>query len=373
MNHMDIIYRTSEPDRFIQIWRGIAVLLVVCYHFSNRVPEEYLGMAQPPSLVFHSGKLGVLIFFIISGYLIAKSLERCDNLAIFYAKRVSRIWPLFIVASIVIFAFLQFVDPPIVPDGPKKFYAAPRDWTDLLGSLFFLEDFGFNWIDGVFWSLLVELKFYFWIGLLAYFRPPNFGQDFAIISILLSFLTLGNLLLQPPGLGWLIHGLNGILIAQYLPYFALGVLLATNRDSGLLSVLLVLVIIQAGLKSAANPDFDISQTSAFGIALTVFLFADIMLFKSRIFLHIGRYSYAFYLFHQIIGLSIIRALGGIVSHDLAILVALATTYMISVVASKLAEWRFRRILSHWLTYLFALLRLDQMRFGSVVPTRLTAK
>lgn len=361
---------TSQPearDNFLQIWRGIAVLLVVYYHFSNRVPPEYLGMGGPPSLVFHSGKIGVLIFFIISGYLITKSLTRCDNLAVFYAKRVSRIWPLFIFASFVIFAFLQLVEPPVVPNGPKKFYAIERDWIDLLGSLFFLEDLGFRWMDGVFWSLLVELKFYFWIGILAFFRPNSFGRDFAIIAILLGGFELGITLFHPSGHAWLAKGLNGIFIAQYLPYFATGALLAKNKDDGLLSILLLIAAIQAGIKSASNLDFDMIQTASFGAVLAVLLFADAMMFKSRIILHIGHYSYAYYLFHQMIGLSIIKALGGIVSYDIAMLTALIVTYAISVLASEIAEWRFRTLFSKWLFRLFHQLRLDQMGLSPPAP------
>jgi len=356
----------SSHENFIQIWRGIAVFLVVYYHFSNRIPTEYLNMTSEPSLVFHAGKIGVLIFFVISGYLISKSLMRCDNLAIFYAKRISRIWPLFIIASVVIFLYLQFVEPPIVYDGPKKFYTEKRDWLDLLGSILFLEDIGFRWIDGVFWSLLVELKFYFWIGLLAYFRGQKFGRDFALCALMLGGIVLGIELSGYESFAWIAKGLNGLFIAQYLPFFAVGVLLATGRDKGFLSILLIIITVQSGLKSGANPDFDIHQSAIFILVVSAVLLLDQLFFRSKIFLHLGRYSYSYYLFHQIIGLSIIKALGGFVSFDLAILIALIATYAIAVIAADMAEWRFRPVFSKNLLALFSRLRLNRMPLFPVV-------
>lgn len=57
----------SEKNRFIEIWRGIAVLVVVHFHFTGRLPSEALGSATPASFGNDIGKIGVYIFFVISG------------------------------------------------------------------------------------------------------------------------------------------------------------------------------------------------------------------------------------------------------------------------------------------------------------------
>ena len=353
----------QRKDQFIQIWRAIAVVIVVYYHFSNRIPPEYLNMSEGPTVLFYSGKLGVLIFFIISGYLITKSLMHSQNLARFYAKRISRIWPLFILASLVLFTFIQFVEPPIVSDGPKKFYTEPRDWSDLAGSLFFLEDLGFQWMDGVFWSILVELKYYFWIGLLAFWRPVTFVRDFAVLAIIISVAEMLFGLSGAEAFRNLPTVLNGFFIAQYLPYFAIGALLLTCKDREILSILLIIALLQAGLKSSANADFDMRHTIIFGLALIALLSFDIFVFRSKVFLHIGKYSYGFYLFHQLIGLSIIKALADSLSYDLALIIALASTYAISVAASWVAEWRFRQVFHTALMRIFIALKIDRLHFG----------
>jgi peptidoglycan/LPS O-acetylase OafA/YrhL len=349
-----------DKNNFIQVWRGIAALLVIYYHLTNRVPLPYLGMKEGPSLIFYSGKIGVLIFFVISGYLIVQSLQYSKNLASFYAKR-SRIWPLFVVASIVIFIFLQFFDPPVVPAGPKKFYTHNPSIVDLAGSLFFLEDLGFNWVDGVFWSILVELKFYMWIGLLAVVSRQHFIRYFAIAALVISSLEMAIEFSNVQALRPVQLALNGFFIAQYLPFFAIGGLLVSKRDHGLLVGVILLSLIQAGIKTSMNPDLDGWRTAQFVLVLVAVIAADAAFLRSRIFLTLGDYSYSWYLFHQMIGLSLIKALSGSLNYDQALIVALAVTFAISVIASWAAEWRFRDACYRLLMAIFSRLRLQELR------------
>jgi peptidoglycan/LPS O-acetylase OafA/YrhL len=76
--------------------RGIAVLLVICVHFSQAFPD------QPPSLISKLalwGQTGVDLFFVLSGFLITGTLLRAKGsrhfIRNFWAKRVLRIFPLY--------------------------------------------------------------------------------------------------------------------------------------------------------------------------------------------------------------------------------------------------------------------------------------
>jgi peptidoglycan/LPS O-acetylase OafA/YrhL len=349
-----------DRNDFIQIWRGIAAFLVIYFHLSDRVPPQYLGMDHGPSLIFYSGKIGVLIFFVISGYLIVQSLQFSRNLASFYAKRISRLWPLFILASIVIFLFTQVIAPPVVPVGPMKFYTDPPTILDLAGNIFFLNDLGFRWVDGVFWSILVELKFYMWIGLLAALSPRHFVRNFAVAAIILSSLEF--LVLQADGhmFGLARAALNGLFVAHYLPFFAIGALLVTRRNMELLAVLIVIGLAQARIEIAGNPDFELGRTILFAMVLTIFVALDRVFLRSRIFLTFGDYSYSWYLFHQVIGLSLIRLMSGWLNYDQALLIALLATFALAVAASWAAEWRFRDLVYRPLCELFGALRLNRL-------------
>lgn len=348
-----------QKDEFIQVWRGIASFIVIYYHFSNRVAHEALNSAVPPTIEFFTGKLGVMVFFIISGYLITQSLASSKNLASFYAKRVSRIWPLFIVASLTIFVAMQFLEPPQVLSGPKQFHEGSTDIVNLIGNLFFLEDLGFKWVDGVFWSILVELKFYLIIGLLAYLFPRNFVVIFSIGAFVfgsIEMLIRVNHIEDLRTIAWL---MNGILIAQHAPFFAIGALMLTNRHRELLTLNILLACCEIAYKVAENPDFSVYGTIEFTMVLSAIIAFDALFLKRRLLLAIGDYSYSWYLFHQLIGLSLIRMWTPQIGIDLAILAALVVTFGICWCGSWVAEWRLRHLFFNGMMKAFQLVRLDR--------------
>ncbi len=84
----------------ITIMRAVAVILVLIFHFDNKL--------------LLSGYIGVDIFFVISGYLIASiALTRVEDgksLKLFYIKRVMRIYPLLLFVSFVVIFCLSLIE-----------------------------------------------------------------------------------------------------------------------------------------------------------------------------------------------------------------------------------------------------------------------
>lgn len=76
------------------------------------------GRAEPSILGVSYGTMGVLIFFCISGYLVAQSWERNPHIVPFWAKRVLRIWP----GLIVVTAVSAFVLGPCLTSLPLPDY-----------------------------------------------------------------------------------------------------------------------------------------------------------------------------------------------------------------------------------------------------------
>jgi peptidoglycan/LPS O-acetylase OafA/YrhL len=352
-----------SKDEFIQVWRGISAFMVIYYHFSNRVPYTALNAAHAPTIEFYSGSLGVMIFFAISGYLITQSLAGSKDLASFLAKRVSRIWPLFILAAITIFVAMQFLEPPVVTGAGQPLKGGSTRFLDLIGNLFFLQDLGFQWIDGVFWSVLVELKFYLWVAVLACLVPRHFVVIFAVGAAVLAscelFIRIYDVALLAP----VAKALNGVFIAQHAPFFAIGALLASGKSRTLLTLNLLVAACTIAWKIGENPHLNALGTTEFIFALAAIFALDSVLLKSRLFLTIGDYSYSWYLFHQMIGLSLIRIWVPATGIDLAIVCALAATFGIAVTGSWIAEWRFRRLFYTALYRLFSLAGLDRAKLG----------
>jgi len=75
--------------------RGIAALCVVFDHLGLHV------LQSSRIAVFHwvdTGKFGVFVFFLISGYIVPASLERKGSVRAFWVSRVCRLYPLYLVA-----------------------------------------------------------------------------------------------------------------------------------------------------------------------------------------------------------------------------------------------------------------------------------
>lgn len=81
--------------------RIIATCMVLIVHFGQSLPL--------PEFILKSvrfGQHGVIIFFVLSGYLIAESLDRNNNIKLFYINRICRIVPVYYTIVIINMFFL---------------------------------------------------------------------------------------------------------------------------------------------------------------------------------------------------------------------------------------------------------------------------
>ncbi|WP_051326457.1 acyltransferase family protein [Aliagarivorans taiwanensis] len=150
----------QQRVHYIDGLRGIAIMLVIGFHAYARWPE-YLPYADLWADVpaFQYGYLGVQLFFVISGYVILLTLERSTTASGFIAKRWLRLFPAMLIACALIFA-----TAPIIGQRP----GGMPQLSQLIPSLSLIEPawlsqlFGGEWhsIEGAFWSLYVEFKFY---------------------------------------------------------------------------------------------------------------------------------------------------------------------------------------------------------------------
>jgi peptidoglycan/LPS O-acetylase OafA/YrhL len=133
--------------------RGIAALMVVFYHYFYHYNELYGHQSIPVSWSF-VGRLGVALFFIISGFVIFWTLSRTEKPLDFIVSRFSRLYPVYwftiALSFLAVFCF-----------GLPGREVSLRDAA--LNTLMFHEYLHVPHVDGVYWSLTVELSFYFWI------------------------------------------------------------------------------------------------------------------------------------------------------------------------------------------------------------------
>jgi len=166
----------------IELLRGVAVLLVVLFH---------LGLTS-----FKSGFIGVDIFFVVSGFLMAGTLNRLDhrNIVDFYWRRGRRILPALIAVSFLSLIFGLFI---LLPFDIKSLT------EEIISSSFFIPNFSF-WLDDSyfekqlfrptlhFWSLGVEIQYYLLFPLILYFHKKHWLYSFTLLIASLAlciFLT----------------------------------------------------------------------------------------------------------------------------------------------------------------------------------------
>src|SRR5579872_6053614 len=157
---------------FIDALRGIAALGVACYHIDRYGPlPEAAGKFIPLSLqaVLDHGWIGVQVFFVISGFVIAYSVRSArvtpGYLANYALRRSIRLDPPYwstiafvLLLHAVLHLHLGFDSPLDVPTRLE-----PELSWKLVGShLLYLQNIipGYDNLSAGFWTLCIEVQFY---------------------------------------------------------------------------------------------------------------------------------------------------------------------------------------------------------------------
>ena len=264
----------SEDLPLIDLIRTLAIFLVVQMHLI--ISTLVLPPSNPIALHFwlsmaRNGVYGVFLFFVVSGFLITRLLDRMPGGLFaasprrFYIRRIGRIIPLFL--AVIILGLLIRTLPRLTDKAWVVGFAMP----DSGNGIFWLSvfTFTFNWLgaleEGVFfstgfhwdllWSLSIEEQFYLfypwilrwlknrgkmwafllavcvagpvfrlWVAilhperkLLAYMATPGIFDCIALGAILyLTWMKWGRELKERPGISWFgVAGGMGIMAAVY--------------------------------------------------------------------------------------------------------------------------------------------------------------
>lgn len=278
----------------IQILRGAAVLLVVLYHL------------QTPFL--DNGFLGVDIFFVISGFLMAKIYNsQQSNFNKFYLQRLDRLLPAYtftiiltLIASIFILVPVDFDQLYEQAISANFFTANILFWTQTP----YFEHSSFKPLLHL-WSLGVEAQFYLLVPFIYPFLRTRKYTFLLIIAV--SFLSCFLIQIISPKTSFFMMPFR---IWEFLlgAYLAINFIQINSKEKTLIQLLLIIFLILVILKFPISL-IDKSIYGHPGLASLIIcsITAGIIYFGipkniensifGKLLYSIGNYSYSIYLVH----------------------------------------------------------------------------
>jgi peptidoglycan/LPS O-acetylase OafA/YrhL len=252
----------------IDLLRGLAAISVFWCHWGNGV--------------FRYGRLGVEVFFVISGFIIPYALSRANykvgSYWRFLLKRLVRLEPPYI-ASILIIVAIQLARNCMHGMGASIY---PITVTQALLHVGYVNvAFGYPTLNGVYWTLAVEFQYYFAAGLIfPLISHPNHWVR--------GSLATGCIAVAFPHWG-------SQFLFGYLPVFLCG-MAGYNYYVGLLGKKAFIITL---LVLGTLIYFKSGAPEAIAAIFTICCICFVKI-KHGVFLFFGRISYSLYLLHLVI-------------------------------------------------------------------------
>lgn len=176
-------------------WRGIAALWVMLFHgfagYDNPL-NPFHPVVQVLRTVAINGKLGVNIFFVISGYCIAASAYKASvkngTVKEFLENRIWRIfptyWAAFIAAIVIKLTAVVFNNTTLVSN-------LPPSWQSWVAHIFLAQPYlkVENYV-GVYWTLSVEFAFYLIVAILLFISKCTNPKIAIFSGLTLGFISV---------------------------------------------------------------------------------------------------------------------------------------------------------------------------------------
>lgn len=335
----------------IDLLRFVAAMAVVLFHYMFR--GYTLGDLSP---IFYApfdqyaqyGYLGVHLFFMISGFVILLTATKGDATK-FVISRVVRLYPAFwagvTVTALMIFFF-----------GGELFSVS---FPQYLSNLSMVDGFiGVTPIDGVYWTLLVEIKFYALIFIILLLKKIEYIDWFLAGWVALLLINIAFPLHQ---------ALQFLFFPEWAPYFISGALFYLMKLKGIKVQHLALLVIVSGLSlyeakgEAAmlseyfsthfNPLVPMTVISFFYLIFAMVIGNSLTKFRSAWAVKLGVLTYPLYLIHQNVGYILFNLFENSVNKYLLLAAVIGFVLLVAWLIHRLIEKKLALLLKSSLSRL----------------------
>ncbi len=347
--------------------RLIAASMVLVNHAEHFKEHTYFTSLWRVPAIMQMGRLGVVMFFVLSGFLITYLLiaeeKITGNIAVkdFYIRRVLRIWPLYFL--ILILGFFVIPNLSFFTESSVRDAFYENSSLKLAFFVFIMPNvvaaiFGFdNWsLFNPIWSIGVEEQFYLFWPLL--FKRKKWNKKWIVISIIVGYFLLKTLLTFLPQTPIVVH-LRDFIYLFTIDCMAIGSLLAIlfvekhkiieqllfkKWFQWIIFPLTILMII----KGVYFPSI---QSQVYAILFGIIIL-NLALNENRIFnidtkatKYLGKISYGIYMYHSIMVFLCIKLFQSMGWHSTLLLELsfFASTFLIAALSYEFLETYFIKL------------------------------
>jgi len=269
---------------FFDLLRFIASIFVFFSHIYDKNTQNHgFSIFDIKKDFFDIGIFGVIIFFLISGYIIPSAIARCRNIKDFLIKRCIRIYPLLIITMVY---------------GLTRYGGFEEKM--ILGLLLPIADFltKDNYIaKGVDWTLRVEFFYYVLIAIVYFKNKFNFKTIFLSILVTSTLAIITFIYHQEYFNNKLLH-LNFIFLGSLL-YLIEKENFKNSSNNSYTPIAFILSIMSFEICR-----FNDTSAVLFGTAIFLFLYflhqTKLRIKPNKFIECLGEISYPLYLLHNMI-------------------------------------------------------------------------
>jgi len=335
----------------IDLLRFLAALAVVLFHYAFRGYAAHSSSLPYPLLepVAKYGRYGVDLFFLISGFVILMTASG-GSLKHFVVSRIVRLYPAYWVCCTLTFLVLI-----LFGTGKPTLVQYLLNMTMLSGFDVMQKVAPVSLMDGSYWSLVVEMRFYAFVALVLLFRQIHRAE--ILLTGWLTTLILFELAR--------VDHLREVLIVDYAAYFIGGAMMYQiwSRGRSLLRMGVVLASWALSLYEAclALPKFETATRTTMdrGVVIALITGCFIVMYLvatkrtswvgGRNWMLLGALTYPLYLVHQAIGYVIFNhCYPGLNPHLLlwgTVALMMAIAYLVNVYIEQRYAGAFKRQLN----------------------------
>lgn len=295
----------------MDLLRFLLAFFVMCFHYFFFSHYAYNVSSLSPNFVNNFsiyGRLGVQIFFVLSGFVILYTAHNKKVLD-FLFFRISRLLPGIMIVSVIGYLSYLFLPSPegLLVVNLRNFL---MNFTGLSVSPF---DYNMgSFIDGSMWSLRYELGFYFLVSLLIFVKHLKYLSYYVWGWLTFSFIKIS---LYPDFFNILPEQLIG---NRFTPFFSIGILvyllkLKVDPKNRLINIVALALTIPYSVYCVfVTTEFGNPIVASFLYVTGLFVFLLTLFFNPKdreIYGILGGSSYVLYLIHQNLGYRIMLYFG----------------------------------------------------------------